>query len=87
MKIVSWNCAGAMRNKFSMLSDIQADIFVLQECENPKLIQHAAFNEWTSNSLWIGSNKNKGLAIIAKSHFKLTLLDWHSNNLQLFYHV
>ena len=56
----------------------------MQECENPKLIQHAAFNEWASNSLWIGSNKNKGLAIVAKSHIKLTLLDWDSSNLQLF---
>lgn len=84
MKIVSWNCAGALRNKFSKLSEISADVFILQECENPALIKHPGFAEWASNSLWIGNNKNKGLAIIAKQHVKLTPLNWDAQNLELF---
>jgi exonuclease III len=79
MKIVSWNCAGAMRNKFSALSTISADIFVLQECENPEFSKDQAFNY-----LWVGENKNRGLAVVAKTHIKLTKLDWDAGQLQLF---
>lgn len=84
MKIVSWNCAGAMRNKLSAFSGISADIFVLQECENPQFSKDTAFKSWATNYLWVGENKNKGLAIVAKSNIKLTKLDWDSGQLQLF---
>lgn len=84
MIIVSWNCAGAMRNKFSAFSKLSADVFVLQECENPALSKDVAYREWAANYLWIGENKNKGLAIVAKVGIKLTKLDWHDNQLQLF---
>lgn len=84
MKIVSWNCGGALRNKLSKLTEVSADIFILQECENPKLTKNLEYAEWASNSIWIGENKNKGLAIVARPEIKLTRLDWDSNNLQLF---
>ena len=84
MKIVSWNCAGGLRNKFSSLEALSADIFVLQECENPALSKDMAYREWAANYLWIGENKNKGLAVVAKTDIKLTKLDWADNQLQLF---
>jgi exonuclease III len=84
MKIVSWNCAGGLRKKFSALEAISADVFVLQECENPALSQDLAYKAWASNYLWIGENKNKGLAVVASADIKLTKLDWVDNQLQLF---
>ncbi|HYN54565.1 MAG TPA: endonuclease/exonuclease/phosphatase family protein [Methylotenera sp.] len=84
MKIVSWNCAGAMRKKFSALSAISADIFVLQECENPEFSKDDAFKAWATNYLWVGENKHKGLAVVAKGDIKLTQLDWDAGKLQLF---
>ena len=35
MKIISWNCNGAFRKKFSKILDFDADIHVIQECEDP----------------------------------------------------
>ena len=35
MKFVSWNCAGAFREKFEEIIKEDADIYVIQECEDP----------------------------------------------------
>ena len=39
MRIVTWNCNGAFRKKYSRLKidDKYPDILVIQECENPKV--------------------------------------------------
>lgn len=76
MKIVTWNCNGALRNKFENLSALKADIYIIQECENPSQTQHREYIKWASNHLWIGDNKNKGLGIFAAEHLTIELLNW-----------
>lgn len=76
MKITSWNCNGALRNKFQHLQNLDSDIFVIQECENPLQTNHKEYKEWASNYLWKGENKNKGIGVFAKKEFKLELLNW-----------
>ena len=76
MKIISWNCNGAFRKKFDRISDLGADIYVIQECEDPARTSDKKYKEWSNNHLWIGDSKNKGLGIFAKSDIKLQLLDW-----------
>lgn len=78
MKIVTWNCNGALRNKFEHLSDLNADIYIIQECENPELTKHKQYILWVGNHLWKGDNKNKGLGIFAKNKTKLELINWSS---------
>jgi len=75
MKIISWNCNGALRKKFHELNRFDADILVIQECENP---EHSSeeYRQWAGNYLWIGKNKNRGLAVFSKKGHLLTKLHW-----------
>ncbi|MBV8252275.1 MAG: endonuclease/exonuclease/phosphatase family protein [Chitinophaga sp.] len=81
MKIVTWNCNGTLRDKFETLHKLNADIYIIQECENPKETKHERYREWSSNSLWIGDIPNRGLGIFAGRNIKITSLPW-SNHFQ-----
>lgn len=76
MKILTWNCNGACRKKFEIISDFNADIYIIQECENPLLSKHKEYRHWANNYTWMGDSKNKGLGIFAKPDVKLEKLDW-----------
>lgn len=76
MKIVTWNCNGAFRKKFENISEFNADIYIIQECENPEEAKHKEYQKWASNYLWIGDTKNKGLAIFARPDIELKKLNW-----------
>lgn len=76
MKVVTWNCNGAFRKKFERIVELNADIYVIQECENPIESKHKEYQNWAENYIWKGDTKNKGLAIFAKPEIKLEELDW-----------
>lgn len=76
MRIVTWNCNGAFRRKFESILEFKADIYIIQECEDPTKCRHQNYQEWAANYIWIGDNKNKGLAIFARPDIKLRKLDW-----------
>jgi exonuclease III len=84
MKIVSWNCNGALRKKLDRLISLDADISIIQECEDPARSSDVKYQQWASNYLWIGKSKNKGLAIFAKPHIILERLNLDSDNLESF---
>lgn len=66
MKIITWNCNGALRKKYTALDKTGADILVIQECENPET-STKDYKKWAGNYLWSGENKNKGIGIFAKN--------------------
>lgn len=76
LKIVTWNCSGAFRKKFENITSYNADIYIIQECENPAESQHKEYREWAKNYLWNGDTKNKGIGIFAKPEIELNQLDW-----------
>lgn len=76
MKIITWNCNGAFRNKYEFLNEFDADILIIQECENPILSKDISYKEFAKNHLWIGNNKNKGLGVFAKEFIKIEKLHW-----------
>ena len=76
MKIVSWNCAGAFREKFTSIIEEDADIYVIQECEDPAKAKSDEYKDFAGdNYFWTGDGKDKGLGIFAGSHVKLEKLD------------
>ncbi len=81
MKILTWNCNGALRLKFPYLLDFNADICVIQECENPIETKDIGYRHWAENHLWTGDNKNKGIGIFANEKIKLQKLHWSDNHL------
>lgn len=83
MKIVSWNCNGAFRKKYNILDSLQADILVIQECEDPSR-SDTDYRNWAQNHLWHGKTKNKGIGIFAKAGIHLERIEWPDDGLELF---
>lgn len=62
-----------------MISNFDADIYIIQECENPSESGHNNYIQWANNYKWIGDTKNKGLGVFVRRDFKLEKLEWTNN--------
>ena len=63
MRIISWNCQMALRNKLSFLLKLCPDILLIPESEHPGKIDFVKEESVPVSSVWIGDNINKGLGI------------------------
>ncbi len=84
MKIISWNCGGKFREKYKEIIKTNADIFIIQECEDPCISKNQDYKEWAMNYRWIGREKNKGLGVFASKSIQLETLDWDALCLKFF---
>lgn len=73
MRILSWNCNGAFRSKFASVESFDADIYIVQECEDPSRVskKSAEYERFSRGCLWVGDNKNRGLGVFVRSGFSL----------------
>jgi exodeoxyribonuclease-3 len=62
MKLATWNCNGALRRKLSQADSLDADLLVIQECEDPTQ-STPDYREWAGDHGWIGYGKHKGASI------------------------
>ncbi len=69
MKIISWNCKMAYRNKANLLSRYNPDIIIVPECE--------WMGEGSKRRLWFGDNCKKGLGIFSHSDYTLELNEYY----------
>lgn len=84
LRLVTWNCAGKFREKFEIVSRLRADVYVIQECEDPQRCRHEAYRAFASNSLWTGELPYRGLGVFARDGVKLSRLPWESCGLRHF---
>lgn len=84
MKIVSWNCNGALRKKIGVLSALTADVYIIQECEDPARCDDEQYRAWAVNHLWVGTNKNRGLGVFASPEIPLEPVELDAGPLELF---
>jgi exonuclease III len=68
MRLVTWNCNGRFRDKVSAINQLDADVYIIQECEDPKRVSKPSteYNDFCSNFAWTGDDKNKGLGVFSK---------------------
>lgn len=68
MKLISWNCNQAFRKKYQEILQLDPDIIIIPECEDPTHKgDWTQFSDWT----WIGENKNQGLGIFTLNEIKI----------------
>ena len=75
LKIVTWNCNGALRKKTQELNALEADVYVIQECEDPARSTDT-FRDWAGSYLWVGTSKHKGLGVFPKNGNTVRPADW-----------
>jgi exonuclease III len=84
LKILTWNCNGALRKKFSQLISLDADILIIQECENPDLSSDHNYKDWAKNFIWVGDTKHKGMGVFVREGITLEPADLDCSPLKLF---
>jgi hypothetical protein len=69
MRLVTWNCfRGECLARAADLSDLGADLLVLQECARPTASS-------PGQAAWFGSNPRHGLGVVAANGYRVRALD------------
>lgn len=75
MKLITWNCQGAFRNKAEIILSYRPDILVVQECEHPGKLFFSSTTQRPNDFYWYGNNIHKGIGIFFYSDYKFELLE------------
>lgn len=78
MKVIAWNCNMAFRKKIRVILDINPDIIVISECEKIFKIKDEDIKNYPNRYLF-GTNKSKGIGVLAKKGFTLQISEEYSD--------
>ncbi len=86
MKIVTWNANCRFREKWEAIAELGADVYVIQECENPQTCKGVSggYREFTERSLWWGERDFKGLGVFAAPGVSLVENQWEAGGHRVF---
>jgi exodeoxyribonuclease III len=73
----------AFRKKAGAILGYKPDILIVQECEHPEKINFKDHPVQPTSSLWLGSNKHKGLGIFSYAGFVCKIHRSHNPDLKL----
>lgn len=80
MKIISWNCNCAFRNKYSLLPEV--DILIIPESESPDFLSRHNCRLPFGHHLWAGKSAHKGLSIFTCGGYKAKIADFYDETFQ-----
>lgn len=85
MKIVSWNANCKFREKYKEIVALDADIYVIQECENPATCKDTEYRAFVEHGYWTGNWQYKGLMVFTtRQDINLERLDWPGEDKRFF---
>lgn len=79
MKIASWNCNCAFRNKIALLQSENPDIMIIQECESPDFLAQKGASIKAASHLWFGKNQHKGLGILTFGDYRAAVAEFYND--------
>ena len=79
MKIVSWNCNRAFRNKYKYILEYSPDIMVIQESEQPDKFDDCILDLYP-NRVWHGDNPNMGVLVLSKEEYQISIKSEHNSD-------
>ncbi|MGH6932025.1 MAG: hypothetical protein ACREEE_06270 [Dongiaceae bacterium] len=83
MRLVAWNCNMALHRKLDRLLALRPDVAVISECASPdRLAERLRPRRLSSKPVWIGANRDKGLAVLAFNGYRARLADDYRRSLK-----
>ena len=79
MRIISWNCCCKFREKYRLFDSLDADIMVIQECENPETSKQSDYRQFATNFIWDGDIQHKGIGVFVKQSIEVKRHHWDNN--------
>jgi hypothetical protein len=75
MRLATWNCNMALHRKVDALLSLRPDVAVISECAQPQRLREKSTADWIEDEpLWMGRNRDKGLAVFAFNGYRLEAL-------------
>lgn len=66
------------------VSEQRADLAVIQECEDPAMVQDEAYREWATGHAWVGARKSKGLGVFPRPRLRVNPVELQLGLLEFF---
>lgn len=78
LRIISWNCQGAFRNKLDNILELKPDILIVIECEPIEKLKFGKLLPVPNDCAWYSDNGKKGIGIFSFCDYKFELLSVHN---------
>ncbi len=73
MRLITWNCQGALRKKIELLKGFEPDILIVPESEHPDKLTGSFSFQRPGSHFWHGDSLHKGIGIYSFSGYKIEL--------------